>query len=146
MIRGGPGAEKMREMSENDIFSSRLKLLIIMAKSYLKGYPVGKFRKQSIIENSRYVFYKSLQLVSETVFSEDRNSKPPIGIDSNKDIHEVYIFHQRVQLLAVMAKAFAEDRLRGPLKEKDFQDNLNRICETLIFNFNIKDVKFLKVA
>lgn len=146
MIRFGPSAEEMRKMSKNDIFSSRLKLLIIMAKSYLKGYPVGKFRKQAIIENSRNIFYKSLQLVSETVLSEDRNSKAPTGTDSKKDIDEAYIFHQRVQLLTVMARAFAENRLKGPSKEKAFQDNLSRICETLIFKFNINDVKFLKVA
>jgi len=45
-----------------------------------------------------------------------------------------------------MAKAMAEDRLTGNFKKKALQDNLNRLCEILIFSFHIKDAKFLKVA
>jgi len=56
------------------------------------------------------------------------------------------MFHQRVQLLAVMAKAIAEDRSMGSFRKKAITDNLNKICETLIFNFQIRDVNFLKVA
>ena len=45
-----------------------------------------------------------------------------------------------------MAKALSEGRLKGYFREKAFKENLYRICDTFIFNFNIKDVKFLKVA
>jgi hypothetical protein len=45
-----------------------------------------------------------------------------------------------------MAKALAEDRLTGNFRKKALQDNLDRICEILIFNFHVKDVEFLKVA
>jgi hypothetical protein len=65
---------------------------------------------------------------------------------SESEIKEEYVFHQRVQLLSVMAKALAEDRLTGNFRKKALQDNLDRICEALTFNFKITDVEFLKVA
>jgi len=55
-------------------------------------------------------------------------------------MHEEHIFYQRTQLFAVMAKALAEGRLKGYFREKAPKENLNRICEALIFNFNVKDV------
>jgi hypothetical protein len=133
-------------MSGEDIFSSRLKLLIIMAKAYLTGCPIGKYRKQAIIENSRCVFYHSLQLVNIMASFKDQDLKVQAGITFTDDMHEEHIFYQRTQLLAVMVKALAEGRLKGYFREKALKENLNRICEALIFNFNVKDVKFLKVA
>ena len=146
MIKLGPTSGEMKAMSVNDIFLSRLKLLIIMAKAYLKNYPIGKYRKSAVIENAHHVFYHSLQLVSETFFFENRESESQSGITSEIEIEEEHVFHQRVQLLAVMAKALAEDRLTGHIRKKALQDNLDRICDTLTFNFHIKDVDFLKVA
>ena len=137
MIKLGPTSEEMRAMSGDDIFISRLKLLIIMAKAYLKKYPIGNYRKSAIIENARHVFYHSLQLAG----SETQSS-----ITSEVEAEEEQEFHQRVQLLAVMAKAMAENRLTGNLRKKALQDNLDRVCEILIFSFHIKDVNFLKVA
>ncbi len=137
MIKLGPTSEEMRAMSGDDIFLSRLKLLIIMAKAYLKNYPIGNYRKSAIIENAHHVFYHSLQLAS----SETQSSITP-----EVETGEEQEFHQRVQLLAVMAKAMAENRLTGNLRKKALQDNLDRICEILIFSFHIKDVNFLKVA
>jgi hypothetical protein len=55
-------------------------------------------------------------------------------------MHEEHIFYQRTQLFAVMAKALAEGRLKGYFREKAPKESLNRICEALIFNFNVKDV------
>ncbi|MCG6971579.1 MAG: hypothetical protein LJE66_00390 [Desulfobacterales bacterium] len=45
-----------------------------------------------------------------------------------------------------MAKELAEDRLTGHIRTMNLQANLDRICEILIFDFNVKDVEFLKVA
>jgi hypothetical protein len=133
----GPTSEDMIAKCFNDIFLSRLKLLIIMAKAYLKNYSIGKYRKTAIIENAHHVFYHSLQLA---------NSETQSGITSEVKTEEEQDFHKRVQLLAVMAKAIAEDRLTGNLKIKALQDNLNRLCEILILSFHDKDMKFLKVA
>jgi two-component sensor histidine kinase len=146
MIKLGPTSGETKAMSVNDIFLSRLKLLIIMAKAYLKNYPIGKYRRSAVIENAHHVFYHSLQLVSETFFFENRESESQSGISSEIEIEEERVFHQRVQLLAVMVKALAEERLTGHIRKKALQDNLDRICDTLTFTFHIKDVDFLKVA
>jgi hypothetical protein len=146
MMKLGPTSGEMKAMSIHDIFLSRLKLLIIMAKSYLKKYPIGRYRKSAIIDNAHHVFYHSLQLISQTNFSENHKSESQSGITSEMDIEEERVFHQRVQLLAVMVKAVAENRLTGNFRKKALQDNLDRICDTLIFKFHIKDLDFLKVA
>jgi hypothetical protein len=146
MIKLGPTSGEMRAMSDDDIFLSRLKLLIIMARAYLKDCPIGKYRKSAIIENAHHIFYHSLKSVSKTFFYKNHDLKTQPGIPSGGETDEEYVFHQRVQLLSVMAKALAEDRLTGNFRKKALQDNLDRICETLIFNFHIKDVEFLKVA
>ena len=146
MIKLGPASVEMRAMTEDDVFSSRLKLLIIMAKAYLREFPLGNYRKKAIIENANHVFYHSLHLVSESSTLKDNGSEPQTEIVSQKKTSEEHLFHQRVQLLAVMAKALAEDRLRGHFRKKALTDNLNKICETLIFKFKIRDVNFLKVA
>ena len=146
MIRMGPASVGMRAKSDDDIFSSRLKLLIIMAKAYLKDCPLGNYRKKAIIENANHVFYHSLHLVSESSNLKDNVFEPQTEICSPKKTSEEHLFHQRVQLLAIMAKALAEDRLGGHLRKKALTDNLNKICEILIFKFQIRDVNFLKVA
>ena len=137
MKKFGPPSEDMRAKCVNVIFLSRLKLLIIMAKAYLKNYPIGKYRKTAIIENAHHVFYHSLRLAS---------SETQSGITSEVKAGEEQEFQKRVRLLAVMAKAIAEERLTGNSKIKALQDNLNRLCEILIFSFHDKDMKFLKVA
>lgn len=144
MIKLGPPPEETKPMASNDIYLSRLKLLIIMAKAYLKNYPIGKYRKSAIIENAHHVFYHSLQLISETDFLENYEPESPSGIIS--EIEEEYAFHKRVQLLAVMLKAVAENRLAEDFRKKALRDNLDKICDTLIFKFQIKDLDFFKVA
>ena len=146
MIKLGPTSGEMRAMSDDDIFLSRLKLLIIMARAYLKDCPIGKYRKSAIIENAHHVFYRSLITASKTAFFKNQDFKQRLSITSEGETEEEYVFHQRVQLLSVMAKALAENRLTGNFRKKALQDNLDRICETLLFSFHVKDVDFLKVA
>jgi hypothetical protein len=142
----GPTSLGMRVLSVDDIFLSRLKLLIMIAKAYLKNYPIGKYRKSAVIENAHLVFYHSLKLVTETFFFQNHKSESQSGIASNFRIEEEHVFHQRVRLLAIMVKALAENRPTGHISEKDLQNNLDRICDTLTFNFHIKDVDFIRMA
>jgi len=146
MLKVGPSSGEIRRMSDEDIFLSRLKLLIIMAKAYLTGCPFGEYRKQAIIENSRFVFYHSLQSVNKVVSFKNRDLINQTGFGFTGDPHEEHIFYQRIQLLAVMVKALAQGRLKGHFREKALKENLNKICEALIFNFNVDNVQFLKVA
>lgn len=133
-------------MSIEDIFWSRLKLLIIMAKAYLKNYPIGNYRKSAIIENAHHVFYHSLQRISGTNFSEKHEPEGRLEIAFHMDIEDELEFHQRIRLLAVMVKALAEGRLKGDFRKKELQENLDGICNTLLLSFHIKDFEFLKVA
>jgi hypothetical protein len=45
-----------------------------------------------------------------------------------------------------MLKAVAENRLAEDFRKKALRDNLDKICDTLIFKFQIKDLDFFKVA
>ena len=133
MIKLGPTSVQMRVMSVDDIFLSRLKLLIIMAKAYLKNYPIGRYRKSAVIENAHLVFYHSLQLDAEIFFFKNHKSENQSGMASEVELEEEHVFHQRVRLLAVMVKALAENRLTVHISEQALQNNLDRICDTLIF-------------
>jgi hypothetical protein len=117
-----------------------------MAKAYIKGNPLGKYRKQAIAENSNHVFYHSLQLVSEHAALKNYGSNAQTDTVSKLETTQENLFHQRVQLLAVMAKALTRDCPMDSFRKKALTDNLNKICETLIFNFKICDMNFLKVA
>ncbi len=146
MIKFEQMSGEMKEMLADDIFSSRLKLLIIMAKAYLIGCPIGKYRKQAIIENAHNVFYRSIQLVNEFVSWENYRLDAQVDVISKGGASTVHFFHQRVQLLSVMVKAMVEDYLIGKYRKRSLKENLDKICETLIFDFQMKDVNFLKVA
>jgi hypothetical protein len=43
----------------------RLKLLIIMVKTYLKHFSIGKYRKLAIFENAHSFFYHSMHLSAQ---------------------------------------------------------------------------------
>ena len=57
-----------------------------------------------------------------------------------------HVFFQRVKLLAVMAKAFADDHPMGFYRKKALEDNLEQICEEITFNQQLFGKEFLKVA
>ncbi|MBW2612580.1 MAG: hypothetical protein JRE12_09495, partial [Deltaproteobacteria bacterium] len=46
--RIGPNPGEMRKLQEKDIFISRLQLLVVMSKAYLKDYPLGGYRAGAI--------------------------------------------------------------------------------------------------
>ena len=131
MMRLGTTSGETKAMSMNDIFLSRLKLLIIMVMAYLKNYPIGKYLKSAMIENAHYVFYNSLQLISETDFIKNHEPDNQPDITTEIEIEDEHVFHQRVQLLAVMVKAVAENRFTGDFKKNALQDNLDRISDIL---------------
>jgi hypothetical protein len=132
MLTFGSRPGENREMSEEDISLARLQLLIIMSKSYLKGYPLGEFRKRAIIENAEEVVRHVKEQMS------DDESKEEMDTDR--------IFQLRVELLAVMAKGFAEGYPMGEFRRKALEDNLDYICEAITFETEVDDLQFIKVA
>ena len=133
-------------MSEQYIFISRLKLLIIMTKAYLNGCPHGKYRKQAISENANQVFYHSLQLLSEYTAQKDHGLDTQTHTVFQIETPEENIFYQRVQLVAVIAKTMVRNHPINNFRKKALTDNLNKICEALFFTFKIDEMNFLKVA
>ncbi|MBE9569703.1 MAG: polymer-forming cytoskeletal protein [Proteobacteria bacterium] len=135
ILRLGPNPPDMREMREDDILLSRLKLLIIMSKAYLEDYPIGKYRKEAIIGNAEQVAKEYTRLSSHI-----DNGKTKKKMDSD------HVFYERIQLLAVMAKAFAEDHPMGHFRKKALKENVDHISRAITFTSRIGDMKFLKVA
>jgi hypothetical protein len=146
MIKLGPMPTNMREMSFDDIFLSRLKLLIIMVKASLIGYPLGKYRKRAIIENANYVFYRAVQLNTEAKQKRNHIFVGRTNAICIGETSESHLFQQRVQLLAVMAKALAEGCPTGEFRIRAMNENLDKICETFLIDFQLNDMSFLKVA
>jgi hypothetical protein len=139
MLRLGPKPERMREMELDDIFISRLQLLIIMTKSYLSKYPLGNFRERSILENAEFIKVDAVGLAEDIAFfGSDENDSS--GLDFEP------VFYQRVKLLAVMAEAFAKGHSLEEHKHEALEKNLNTICEAITFSKTISDMPFLKVA
>ncbi len=144
MIRYGAVANKMRSMNSDELLISRLKLLLIMAKARMKGYPMGNHRKAAIIENARTVFNETFTRYN-VIFSS-----PPSGSNQKMFPEGVtlpdHLFLQRTQLLAVMMGAFASDRSQGRFRKRAMAMNIDHICTYLADRFQTGIVKFLKVA
>lgn len=129
----------MREMNCHDVFISRLKLLVIMAKAYLAGYPLGEHRKKAIVSTARQVAREVVDWGGHVAnFRGDHESLGTMGLD--------HIFFQRVKLLAVMAGSFAEDYPIGYHRRRSIEDNLDKVCETISFNNLANDMSYLKIA
>ena len=139
MLRLGSEPDVMREMELDDIFLSRLQLLIIMSKSYLLGYPLGNHRVKSIVENAVYVKTDAVGLAEDLDFFDSDQ-----GVDGGLEFDR--IFYQRVKLLAVMAEAFAKGHSLEAHKKEALEKNLQSICSAITFNQQISDIQFLKVA
>ena len=62
MLRLGSSHALTREMDLDDIFLARLKLLIVMGRAFLNGYPLGEHRRQAMLENARHIETESIDL------------------------------------------------------------------------------------
>jgi hypothetical protein len=144
IIRYGRDAEKMRPIIKEDILISRLNLLVIMAKAYLKSYPVGEFRRKAIRENARFVFHETYV---RTLASSHAGITPAISHKPRWDAaSDDHLFLQRAQLLAVMVHSFTGKKATGSFRKKAMADNIEQISEYLADGFQLRDTKILKVA
>lgn len=144
MIRYGAQAKAMRPMQTSELFILRLKLLIVMTKAYLKGNPLGEFRKKAIAETANYLFYEAL-FQAEQLKQSGPGAKTQSASQSRSKNPD-HLFLQRVQLLAVMANAFSKDKANGNFRKQAMADNIDLICDHLSENVSLIDAKFLRVA
>ena len=139
MIRRGAPAHQMHPVVDEEIFFLRLKLLIIMAKGYLKGYPLGDWRKTAVNENARAVFYLSLHRIAQLDQAPgDGQVTLAAGLPR--------LFYQRAQLLAVMVSSFAMGNSVEAYRRQALTENIHHICDFLVEQFHLSDLSFLKVA
>ena len=138
MLRFGAAPENACEMDLDHIFISRLKLLIVMTRAFLEGYPFGAVRKHSLIDNAHYIAAESVDLEQLIPIRSEQPAKDGMDFD--------HVFYQRVKLLASMAITIGKNYPLGEHRQSALADNLNMICGTLGFTSGVKKVEFLKVA
>ena len=144
MFRYGAQVQEMRSMQPSEIFMQQLKLLIIMTKAFLKGNPLGDFRKDAIIDTAQFLFYEALCQASQMQpFDSEAETRTTFQCGHKKPDH---IFLQRVQLLAVMANSFGKGKNDGNYRKKAMGKNIDLICTYLSDQVQLADAKFLKVA
>lgn len=139
MIRLGSPSTDTREMDLDDIFFLRLKLMTIMVKTYLDGCPLGECRRKAMLENASHV-EKEAEALGRHI------EKFHTGNFETGRTEYDQVFYQRVKLLALMAKAAAKGFPLGLHRRKAIQENLEAVCQTLMFNNHAETLAFLKVA
>jgi hypothetical protein len=138
MLRLGTPPSDSREMDLDDIFVSRLKLLLLMGKAFIDGWPLGEHRRQAMLENAQH-------LETESIDIGGLAAAPPFQHASSGPMNFDHVFYQRVKLLAVMIKAIAKGYPMGEHRKTALIDNMDIICRTLAFNSQA-DMDLLKVA
>ncbi len=113
-----------------------------MAKAYLKIIPLVNIENLPLSKTPVTFFIIPCNWLAKQIFLENYEPESQSGIISEIEIEEEHELHKRVQLLAVMLKAVAENRLAEDFRKKALRDNLDKICDTLIFKFQIKDLDF----
>jgi hypothetical protein len=136
MIPCGSLAQEIPPIAADHLFFERLKLLIIMTKACLQGYPLGDCRAKAIAQNADFIFYQSLYRVG-------RKQDPHLAEEKDGG---ALLLYQRTQLLAAMALCAARGDLAGGCRHKAVADNITRICDHLREQFHLTDAPFLKVA
>ena len=139
MLRLGSPPSESREMDLDDIFFSRLKLMIIMARAYLNGYPMGEVRRAAMLENAHHVEAESIDIGGLV-------DGLPYQRENSGDTAYDHLFYQRVKLLAVMVKAAAKGFPMGEHRRFAMEENIDIICQTLMFSSQSEDIAFLRVA
>lgn len=143
MLRYGAPANGIRQFVPQEVFLARLKLLIIMAKAFLKGYPMGDWRKKAVAQNSRFIFYEGIKLCGMQRQSQtDSDARTPSPPDHQLD----HLFLQRAQLLATMCTSITENNTLGNYRQQALKDNIDQICSYLSDQPVLSKMSFLKVA
>ena len=124
MICLGSSARNTRAPGRHDIFFSRLRLLAIMAKAFLENYPLGEYRLNAAIRNADEVAKDCVDW--NGYFNNFRAST-----QSGRLLELDHIFFQRVKLLAIMTKSFAQSNPIGQHRRMAVRNNIDYICETL---------------
>jgi hypothetical protein len=139
MQRYGSSSEDMRDMNHDDTFLGRVKLLVVMLKSFLGDYPLGIYRQKAIIKNAEAVHNVCMDW-NRYIIQIRSASEGKEGLEFD------HIFHQRISLLATMAKSFVQGYPMGYHRKLVIRANMEYVCDALQFKPQEEDIKLLKVA
>lgn len=130
-------------MNLEDIFFSRLKLMVVMGYGYLENCPLGERRRQAMLENAQYMTQAA---IDSSWLRPD--ATPPIESNrSPEDSNDSHIFYQRIKLLAVMLSGVAKGFPMGEHRRTALRENLDSIRHALMFSMpSEEDFAILKVA
>ena len=141
MQRFGSSSEDMRDMNHDDTFLGRVKLLVVMLKTFLGDYPLEGYRQKAILKNAEAVHNVCMdwnRYIIQIRSSADSQGKEGLEFD--------HIFHQRISLLATMAKSFVQGSPMGYHRKMVIRTNMEYVCDALQFNPQEEDIRLLKVA
>ncbi|MCG6911178.1 MAG: hypothetical protein LJE94_13780 [Deltaproteobacteria bacterium] len=139
MIKLGATSRNSKMPDRRNLFFSRLKLLIIMAKAFLENYPMGEYRMQAVIRNAD-------EIAKDCVDWNGYFQNFRASTESGRLLALDHIFFQRVKLLAIMTKSFAENNPMGQHRRMAVGNNIDYLCETLGYAPTVEEIEMLKVA
>jgi len=124
MIRLLSDRQDIKQDTDYNTFFTKLKLLIIMSKAFLNGYPLEEQRLKEIIRTAEAVANDCVDWAGrETNFRSIADTKKPIQLD--------YIFFERARLLATIAKSFAQGNPVGEHRRMTLHRNIDELCRML---------------
>lgn len=139
MLALGAKKEHMGAMDIDHIFISRLRLLIIMLKAYLRQYPMGSYRLQGMLHNARIVG-------DEAVYLWELSEKPQ-SIPSTKEAFQKdrKVF-EHIKALALFAEKIEPGRLPDRQMIESIRHHLDYLNRHIISERRFTEWEFLKVA
>ena len=139
MFALGAKIRQMGAMDIDHIFLARLRLLIIMLKAYLKGYPIGQCRLEGIMRNARIVGDEAVYLWGL--------SKMAFGDISAKDIFDMDPeFYEHIKMLTLLTEKIESDKEPDRLMAETVNTHLDYLSRSLSSDRNLSEMQFLKVA
>ena len=139
MQRFGSNSKDMRDMNHDDTFLGRIKLLVIMLKTFLGDYPLEGYRQKAILKNAEAI-HKVCEDWNRYILQIRSSTEQKEGLEFD------HIFHQRISLLATMAKSFVQGNPVGYHRKMVIRTNMEYVCDALQFNPQEEDIRLLKVA
>lgn len=115
-----------------------------MTKASLKGNPLGRYRRNAIINTAQFIFSEARTQASHLKSAGSEDKHPPEL--QNKKIDADHFFLQQTQLLAVMANAWACGKAPGRYRKRAMVKTIDFICSHLSRKRAAADTLILKVA
>jgi hypothetical protein len=112
----GSNPKHAREMDLDDIFRSRIQLLVLMATNFLRGVPLGEYQRRAMEDNARHIETEC------DAFGAPADWQKII----NQSDDASYLYH-RLRLLSKMVIAVARGVSISDDRKQDLQDNLTAI-------------------